>query len=158
MTFTSFLLYMKTTWRNSRGCTPCRDSSWSGGESPAPSPRYDISHLSCFIWKHPGETQEASPLAGTHPGVEENHQCHHQGMTFTSFLLYMETSWRNSRGCTPCRDSSWSGGESPAPSPRYDFHIFLALYGNILEKLKRLHPLPGLILEWRRITSAITKV
>ncbi|XP_013926923.1 PREDICTED: DNA polymerase theta-like, partial [Thamnophis sirtalis] len=28
----------------------------------------------------------------------------------------------------------------------------------VLEKLKKLHPLPGLILEWRRITNAITKV
>ncbi|XP_064375835.1 DNA polymerase theta isoform X3 [Dromaius novaehollandiae] len=29
---------------------------------------------------------------------------------------------------------------------------------DILEKLKALHPLPGLILEWRRINNAITKV
>uniref|UniRef100_A0A8C3R617 DNA polymerase theta n=1 Tax=Cyanoderma ruficeps TaxID=181631 RepID=A0A8C3R617_9PASS len=29
---------------------------------------------------------------------------------------------------------------------------------DILEKLKTLHPLPGLILEWRRINNAITKV
>uniref|UniRef100_A0A8D0YDW5 DNA polymerase theta n=1 Tax=Sus scrofa TaxID=9823 RepID=A0A8D0YDW5_PIG len=29
---------------------------------------------------------------------------------------------------------------------------------DILNKLKALHPLPGLILEWRRITNAITKV
>ncbi|KAG6923564.1 DNA polymerase theta, partial [Chelydra serpentina] len=29
---------------------------------------------------------------------------------------------------------------------------------DVLEKLKALHPLPGLILEWRRITNAITKV
>ncbi|XP_007493816.2 DNA polymerase theta [Monodelphis domestica] len=29
---------------------------------------------------------------------------------------------------------------------------------DILKKLKNLHPLPGLILEWRRITNAITKV
>ncbi|XP_048202684.1 DNA polymerase theta isoform X2 [Perognathus longimembris pacificus] len=29
---------------------------------------------------------------------------------------------------------------------------------DILNKLKELHPLPGLILEWRRISSAITKV
>ncbi|XP_076974314.1 DNA polymerase theta isoform X2 [Tamandua tetradactyla] len=29
---------------------------------------------------------------------------------------------------------------------------------DVLNKLKRLHPLPNLILEWRRITSAITKV
>nr|XP_033798472.1 DNA polymerase theta isoform X2 [Geotrypetes seraphini] len=29
---------------------------------------------------------------------------------------------------------------------------------DILEKLKALHPLPGLILEWRRITNAMTKV
>ncbi|XP_054244104.1 DNA polymerase theta [Indicator indicator] len=29
---------------------------------------------------------------------------------------------------------------------------------DILEKLKKLHPLPGLILEWRRINNAITKV
>ncbi|KAJ6658252.1 hypothetical protein lerEdw1_020524 [Lerista edwardsae] len=28
----------------------------------------------------------------------------------------------------------------------------------VLEKLKALHPLPGLILEWRKITNAITKV
>ncbi|XP_074856845.1 DNA polymerase theta isoform X1 [Carettochelys insculpta] len=28
----------------------------------------------------------------------------------------------------------------------------------VLEKLKALHPLPGLILEWRRITNAMTKV
>ena len=28
----------------------------------------------------------------------------------------------------------------------------------ILEKLKKLHPLPGLLLEWRRISSALTKV
>uniref|UniRef100_A0A8B9IYN2 DNA-directed DNA polymerase n=1 Tax=Amazona collaria TaxID=241587 RepID=A0A8B9IYN2_9PSIT len=29
---------------------------------------------------------------------------------------------------------------------------------DVLEKLKKLHPLPGLILEWRRINNAITKV
>ncbi|KAM6309814.1 DNA polymerase theta [Podargus strigoides] len=29
---------------------------------------------------------------------------------------------------------------------------------DVLEKLKTLHPLPGLILEWRRISNAITKV
>ncbi|KAM3848147.1 LOW QUALITY PROTEIN: DNA polymerase theta [Vipera latastei] len=29
---------------------------------------------------------------------------------------------------------------------------------DVLEKLKKLHPLPGLILEWRKITNAITKV
>nr|XP_020645197.1 DNA polymerase theta [Pogona vitticeps] len=29
---------------------------------------------------------------------------------------------------------------------------------DVLEKLKPLHPLPGLILEWRKITNAITKV
>lgn len=29
---------------------------------------------------------------------------------------------------------------------------------DVLEKLKTLHPLPGLILEWRRINNAITKV
>ncbi|XP_019382601.1 PREDICTED: DNA polymerase theta isoform X1 [Gavialis gangeticus] len=29
---------------------------------------------------------------------------------------------------------------------------------DVLEKLKTLHPLPGLILEWRRITNAMTKV
>ncbi|XP_051841327.1 DNA polymerase theta [Antechinus flavipes] len=29
---------------------------------------------------------------------------------------------------------------------------------DVLKKLKTLHPLPGLILEWRRITNAITKV
>ncbi|XP_041116095.1 DNA polymerase theta-like [Polyodon spathula] len=29
---------------------------------------------------------------------------------------------------------------------------------DVLEKLKPLHPLPGLILEWRRITNAMTKV
>ncbi|PIO39965.1 hypothetical protein AB205_0154640 [Aquarana catesbeiana] len=29
---------------------------------------------------------------------------------------------------------------------------------DVLEKLKPLHPLPGLILEWKRITNAITKV
>uniref|UniRef100_A0A8C8VKG1 DNA polymerase theta n=1 Tax=Pelusios castaneus TaxID=367368 RepID=A0A8C8VKG1_9SAUR len=29
---------------------------------------------------------------------------------------------------------------------------------DVLEKLKVLHPLPGLILEWRRITNALTKV
>ncbi|XP_062984487.1 DNA polymerase theta [Elgaria multicarinata webbii] len=29
---------------------------------------------------------------------------------------------------------------------------------DVLEKLKELHPLPGLILEWRKITNAITKV
>ncbi|XP_069058813.1 DNA polymerase theta isoform X2 [Pleurodeles waltl] len=29
---------------------------------------------------------------------------------------------------------------------------------DVLEKLKAIHPLPGLILEWRRITNAITKV
>ncbi|XP_013370681.1 PREDICTED: DNA polymerase theta isoform X2 [Chinchilla lanigera] len=29
---------------------------------------------------------------------------------------------------------------------------------DVLNKLKELHPLPGLILEWRRITNAITKV
>ncbi|XP_015196626.2 DNA polymerase theta isoform X1 [Lepisosteus oculatus] len=29
---------------------------------------------------------------------------------------------------------------------------------DVLEKLKTLHPLPGIILEWRRITNAITKV
>ncbi|XP_078512764.1 DNA polymerase theta isoform X2 [Lissotriton helveticus] len=29
---------------------------------------------------------------------------------------------------------------------------------DVLEKLKALHPLPGLILEWRRITNAMTKV
>ncbi|XP_023930117.1 DNA polymerase theta [Lingula anatina] len=29
---------------------------------------------------------------------------------------------------------------------------------DVLEKLQQLHPLPGLILEWRRITNAITKV
>ncbi|XP_044525103.1 DNA polymerase theta [Gracilinanus agilis] len=29
---------------------------------------------------------------------------------------------------------------------------------DVLKKLKNLHPLPGLILEWRRITNAITKV
>uniref|UniRef100_A0ABM0M9P0 DNA polymerase theta-like n=1 Tax=Saccoglossus kowalevskii TaxID=10224 RepID=A0ABM0M9P0_SACKO len=29
---------------------------------------------------------------------------------------------------------------------------------DILEKLKAFHPLPGVILEWRRISSAITKV
>jgi DNA polymerase theta len=28
---------------------------------------------------------------------------------------------------------------------------------DILEKLKKLHPLPGVILEWRRITNALTK-
>ncbi|XP_053395972.1 DNA polymerase theta-like [Mercenaria mercenaria] len=28
---------------------------------------------------------------------------------------------------------------------------------DILEKLKKLHPLPGIILEWRRITNALTK-
>ena len=28
----------------------------------------------------------------------------------------------------------------------------------VLEKLKKFHPLPGLILEWRRITNALTKV
>ncbi|XP_033740640.1 LOW QUALITY PROTEIN: DNA polymerase theta-like [Pecten maximus] len=28
----------------------------------------------------------------------------------------------------------------------------------VLEKLKKLHPLPGLVLEWRRISSALTKV
>ena len=29
---------------------------------------------------------------------------------------------------------------------------------DVLEKLKKLHPLPGVILEWRRITNALTKV
>lgn len=29
---------------------------------------------------------------------------------------------------------------------------------DVLEKLRPLHPLPGLILEWRRITNALTKV
>ncbi|CAN2387728.1 double-strand break repair via alternative nonhomologous end joining [Pristimantis euphronides] len=29
---------------------------------------------------------------------------------------------------------------------------------DVLEKLKQLHPLPGLILEWKRITNAMTKV
>uniref|UniRef100_A0A670ZD39 DNA polymerase theta n=1 Tax=Pseudonaja textilis TaxID=8673 RepID=A0A670ZD39_PSETE len=29
---------------------------------------------------------------------------------------------------------------------------------DVLEKLKKVHPLPGLILEWRKITNAITKV
>ncbi|KAM6474903.1 DNA polymerase theta isoform 1-T1 [Liasis olivaceus] len=29
---------------------------------------------------------------------------------------------------------------------------------DVLEKLKKLHPLPGLILEWRKISNAITKV
>lgn len=29
---------------------------------------------------------------------------------------------------------------------------------DVLEKLKTFHPLPGLILEWRRINNAITKV
>lgn len=29
---------------------------------------------------------------------------------------------------------------------------------DVLEKLQKLHPLPGLILEWRRISSALTKV
>lgn len=29
---------------------------------------------------------------------------------------------------------------------------------DVLEKLKTLHPLPGLILEWRRINNTITKV
>lgn len=29
---------------------------------------------------------------------------------------------------------------------------------DILEKLKPLHPLPGLLLEWRRVSSALTKV
>ncbi|XP_064000012.1 DNA polymerase theta [Pogoniulus pusillus] len=29
---------------------------------------------------------------------------------------------------------------------------------DVLEKLKKLHPLPGLILEWRRINNAITKI
>ncbi|KAM9792728.1 DNA polymerase theta [Neosynchiropus ocellatus] len=29
---------------------------------------------------------------------------------------------------------------------------------DVLEKLRQLHPLPGVILEWRRITSALTKV
>ena len=28
----------------------------------------------------------------------------------------------------------------------------------ILEKLKKLHPLPGMILEWRRISCALSKV
>lgn len=28
----------------------------------------------------------------------------------------------------------------------------------MLEKLRPLHPLPGVILEWRRITNALTKV
>lgn len=32
------------------------------------------------------------------------------------------------------------------------------LWQDVLNKLKALHPLPGLILEWRRITNAITKV
>lgn len=31
-------------------------------------------------------------------------------------------------------------------------------FQDILNKLKGLHPLPGLILEWRRISNAITKV
>lgn len=29
---------------------------------------------------------------------------------------------------------------------------------DVLEKLRPLHPLPGLILEWRRITNALSKV
>ncbi|MEQ2198691.1 hypothetical protein XENOCAPTIV_016758, partial [Xenoophorus captivus] len=29
---------------------------------------------------------------------------------------------------------------------------------DVLEKLRSLHPLPGVILEWRRITNALTKV
>jgi len=29
---------------------------------------------------------------------------------------------------------------------------------DILEKLRPLHPLPGIILEWRRLTAALTKV
>lgn len=29
---------------------------------------------------------------------------------------------------------------------------------DVLEKLRPLHPLPGVILEWRRITNALTKV
>lgn len=29
---------------------------------------------------------------------------------------------------------------------------------DVLEKLKALHPLPGLILEWRRVSNALTKV
>ena len=29
---------------------------------------------------------------------------------------------------------------------------------DVLEKLRPLHPLPGVILEWRRITNAMTKV
>lgn len=40
--------------------------------------------------------------------------------------------------------------------------LFLDLSNNcwqdVLEKLRPLHPLPGLILEWRRITNALTKV
>lgn len=36
--------------------------------------------------------------------------------------------------------------------------MFFSLHKDVLEKLKTLHPLPGLILEWRRINNAITKV
>lgn len=42
-----------------------------------------------------------------------------------------------------------------ASIPTPSCYIF---FQDILNKLKDLHPLPGLILEWRRISNAITKV
>lgn len=41
---------------------------------------------------------------------------------------------------------------------RKQFYLIIFLLQDVLNKLKILHPLPGLILEWRRITNAITKV
>ncbi|KAM6382615.1 LOW QUALITY PROTEIN: DNA polymerase theta [Alca torda] len=38
------------------------------------------------------------------------------------------------------------------------FIVPFSPHKDVLEKLKTLHPLPGLILEWRRINNAITKV
>lgn len=39
-----------------------------------------------------------------------------------------------------------------------DLTLLYFFWQDVLNKLRALHPLPGLILEWRRITNAITKV
>ncbi|KAM5281391.1 DNA polymerase theta-like [Ctenodactylus gundi] len=47
-------------------------------------------------------------------------------------------------------------GNAGGPKPRLGRQFSTSK--DVLNKLKALHPLPGLILEWRRITNAITKV
>ncbi|TRY99611.1 hypothetical protein DNTS_004811 [Danionella cerebrum] len=49
-------------------------------------------------------------------------------------------------------------GYTRRPGARFKLSKQFSTTKDILEKLKPLHPLPGVILEWRRITNALTKV